>query len=74
MRQRAEDELALPQIRVLGCDELQIATGDAHGGAPLVVRRGERQLQIRVAPNESTELSARVPAGAENSNWNLVHR
>jgi len=74
MRQRAEHELDLLQRHIFSGRELQIAPGDARRRPALFVRGSERELEPRVAPDESTKLSARIPAGAENSNWNLVHR
>lgn len=74
MRQRAEHELDVLQRRIVSGRELQIAPSDAHRGPALFVRRGERELELRVAPDEATKFSARIPARAENSNWNLIHR
>lgn len=74
MRQRAEHELDIVERRVFGGDEPQLAPTDAGARPALIVSARERQLEARVTRNESAELSARVPAGAENSNWNLIHR
>ena len=74
MRQRAEHELDLLQRCIFGGRELQIAAVDACRRPALFVRGRERELELRMAPDEAAKLSARVPAGAENSNWNLIHR
>ena len=73
MRQRAEDELRLAKGRVVGRDIGQLATADAHGRPSLLVRRGEREREPGMALDQRTELAPSVAAGAEHTNWNLVH-
>jgi hypothetical protein len=73
MRQCAEDQLDIAERRVIGSDEREIASADAHGRASLFVRGGEGKREGRVPLDERTELAAGIAAGPEHANWNLIH-
>ena len=73
MRQRAEDELRVAEGNVVAAHVGQLTTANAHGRAALLIRCREGERETGMSLDESTELAPRVSAGAEHSNWNLVH-
>jgi hypothetical protein len=73
MRQSAEDEIDAVQRRVIGRNKGDVASGNSDRSAALLVRRRKRQGESRVTENECAELAARVTAGPEHTDWNLIH-
>lgn len=73
MRQSAEDEIDAVQRHVVRRHERDVASGNSDRGAALVVRRRKRQGESRMAENECAELAARVSAGPEHTDWDLIH-
>ena len=73
MWQRAEDELRLAKGSVVVAHIGQLATADPHGRPSLLVRCSEHEREPGVAFDQCTELAPSVAAGAEHTNWNLVH-
>ena len=73
MRQRAEDEFRVTKRSVVVATIGQLPATDARGRAALLVRGGERQREGRVLLDQCTELAPSVSAGAEHTDWNLVH-
>lgn len=73
MRQSAEDEIDAVQRHIVRRDERDVASGNSDRDAALVVRRSKRQGESRMSENECAELAARVSAGPEHTDWDLIH-
>lgn len=73
MRQRREYELDVVKRRFVGRDVLHHVSPQAHGRAPLFIRRSEPQRELRMARDEPAKLLPRVPACAEDPNTDSIH-
>jgi hypothetical protein len=73
MRQSAEDEIDAVQRGVIRRNKGDVASGNPDRSAALVVCRGKRQGKSRMTKNECAELAARVTAGPEHTDWDLIH-
>ncbi len=73
MRECAEDELGATQGGVICRNEREFATAKKRTFPSLGVRGRERQVEVRMAPKETAELSARIPTRAEHTNGDLMH-
>ena len=73
MRQGAEDECGGAEGDVVRGNQGDRLSVNAHGGSPLVVGGGERELERRVSLNEGAEFMAGVAAGAEDTHWYFIH-
>lgn len=73
MWQSAEHEMNAIQRRVVGRHKRDVTSSDSDCGATLVVSRRERQGESRVTENECAELAARVSAGPEHTDRDLIH-
>lgn len=74
MRQGAENEISVAEGRVLSRRECQLIATKLYSLPALAMRGCEPQLHFRMLPNEQTELPARVPARAEDSDSKFMHR
>ena len=72
--QRAEDEVAAVEVRVVVRDEAHVLATEACSlSAPLVGAR-EMQAERWVAYDERAELAAGIPGRAQDSNGKFMHR
>ena len=74
MRQRTEHQLDILETRVFGRDERDVAAAETGGRAALVVRGGEREVEVRMPLNEGAELAAGITARSEHAHWDFIHR
>ena len=74
MRQRAEDERALLQLRVVVSDEPHIESTKTCLFAPALVGAGETELEPRMTRDEGAQLSAGIAGRAEHPNGKFMHR
>jgi hypothetical protein len=73
VRQRAEDQVAAVEIRVVVGDELHVVASEARALSAPLVGAGEMQTEPRMARDERAELAAGVPGRAQDSNGNFMH-
>jgi len=73
MRQRRENELNVVKGCVVGRDVLELLGAQTQDGAPLFVRRSERQREPRMLRDDAAELLPSVPACAEYPNTDSIH-
>jgi hypothetical protein len=71
--QRAEDDGGAIERHIVGALESERSATDAHRLAALLVRSREGELEPGMVNDESAELSARVSAGAEDADRDLIH-
>ena len=74
MRERAENELHIPQRGVVWGDKRNPTAVRQLGGCPaLLIGRGEPKRKPRMSRDESTELPSRITTGSEHSNRDSMH-
>jgi hypothetical protein len=73
VRQRAEDERARLQVRVVMSNETHFLTAEACAFPPSLVRGGEVETKRRMLRDEGTQLTAGVAGRAEDPDRNFMH-
>jgi hypothetical protein len=77
VREGGEDEGGVAERGGVRRDEADVAPGpplaDAHDRPALVVRRGEGQLERRVAMDEGEQLTTRIAARPQDSDGDAIH-
>ena len=74
MRQRAEDERASFQMRVVMSDEADVLPSKARHLSLSLVGTGEMEGERRMARDEGAQLAAGVAGRAEHPNGKFMHR
>jgi hypothetical protein len=72
--QRGKDDFCLIERCVLGGDVNQVASANPSALAPLLIRRCECEVQAWVLGDKTTQLPAGIPARAEDSHRNFMHK
>ena len=54
-------------------DELHVGAAETRALTATLVRGGEGELEARMSRNQRTQLAARIPARAEDSNRDSMH-
>ena len=73
VRQRAEHERALLQLRVIVGDEPHVETSQTCLFAPALVGAGEAEVELRMARDEGAQLSAGITGRAEHPDGKFMH-
>jgi hypothetical protein len=74
MRERCEDDLGFIERGILRSDKPHFRSTDAGVLATLLISSSKRQLERRMLGDKSTQLPARIPTGAEDTNRNFMHK
>ena len=74
MRECAEDEVGLLELRVLGCDERDVVPAYPRSLPPLSVGSCEAELETGMIGDEHAELAPRVAAGAKDADREFMHK
>jgi hypothetical protein len=73
VRQRAEDERAPVQVRVIGGDEAHVSTTQACALSPPLIGAGKVKMKRRVLRDEGTQLTAGIAGRAEHPDRKFMH-
>ena len=73
VRQRAEDERALLQLRIIVGDEPHVESAQACLFPPALVGAGEAELEPRMTRDEGAQLSAGVTGRAKHPDGKFMH-
>src|SRR5205809_6978089 len=74
MRERCKDDLRFIERGILRSDKGHFRGTDADALATLLIGRSKRELERRMLGDKSTQLPARIPTGAKDSNRNFMHK
>ena len=73
MRERAEDERASLQVRVVMSDEAYVVSTQSRTFSPLLIGAGEVETKRRVARDEGTQLAAGIAGRPEHPDGKFMH-
>jgi hypothetical protein len=73
VRQRAEDERAAVQIRVVVSNEPHILTTESRALSSPLIGTGEMEAKRRVLRDEGTQLTASIAGRAEHPDGKFMH-